>query len=211
MRKGYSYIILMIAALIFISHDHMERSFGDRLFNAIGISPWTGANETGFHLSTILGFVLLFIGFTGAVRHIRPRYQKITSRLVLGCIAFILAFPLVTEGVMYVVKYNSHDVSSVDISKGTCNVRSEVSNLTLECSFDIYNYGRVETIAITPLLPPSSIDPADYQFKRHTLTFSPNARKGKMSTGMVFNGSLKGDLGVSGTIQDVEMEFEVIS
>jgi hypothetical protein len=57
-------------------------------------------------------------GIVGSVKYFRPQYPKILSRIVLGCAAFFIVFPIVTEGVMFLVKRNSNGNDSIDLSDG---------------------------------------------------------------------------------------------
>lgn len=204
MKKGYYSLIAIILALFLVSQNHLKQSFGDSIFTAIGWSPWTNKENTGLHLPVLISVILLIIGFFGAVRYFRSRYPQILSRLVIGCIAFFLVFPFITEGVMFLVKYNSNEIDSVDISNGKCSFLSEENIVTADCSFTLFNYGELDKIAIKPILPTYLNDVA-IEFERIVVPLDKHRR---MNFGLPFKGTQRNGSGFTGFVQDVG--FEVV-
>ncbi len=205
MKKGHYSLIAIVLALFLVSQNHLKHSFGDSIFKTIGFSPWTNEGNLGLHLPVIIGIILFIIGFIGAARYYRSRCPKISSRLVIGCIAFFLVFPFITEGVMFLVKYNSNGIDSIDISSGKCSFKSEENIVTADCSFTLFNYGEVNKIAINPILP-NYLDDADIEFERIVIPLDKHRR---MTFGFPFKGMQRNGSGFTGSIQEVGFEVVV--
>ncbi|WP_367398365.1 hypothetical protein [Paenibacillus lautus] len=139
--------------LLFISNQHLGYSFGDDLFRWAGISPWTKEGNYGLHLPVITGLILLMVGILRVVRMYRPRYPKIMSRVMIGCVAWIVIFPFISEFVMYVVNYNSSGISSVAYIKkdSKCDYRTENEAILARCQIQIYSYGTEQQVTVRPL------------------------------------------------------------
>lgn len=82
MKKKTIFIAAIVSGLLLITNTHLQHPLGDSLFNLVGLSPWTKANQNGLHLPVILGLVILLIGIAGTVRLYRPRYPKVQSRVI---------------------------------------------------------------------------------------------------------------------------------
>nr|WP_253300918.1 hypothetical protein [Paenibacillus lautus] len=139
--------------MLFISNQHLGYSFGDDLFRWAGISPWTKEGNYGLHLPVITGLILLMVGILRVVRMYRPRYPKIMSRVMIGCVAWIVIFPFISEFVMYVVNYNSSGISSVAYIKkdSKCDYRTENEAILARCQIQIYSYGTEQQVTVRPL------------------------------------------------------------
>lgn len=139
--------------LLFISNQHLGYSFGDDLFRWAGISPWTKEGNYGLHLPVITGLILLMVGILRVVRMYRPRYPKIMSRVMIGCVAWIVIFPFISEFVMYVVNYNSSGITSVAYSRkdSKCDYRTENEAILARCQIQIYSYGTEQQVMVRPL------------------------------------------------------------
>lgn len=205
MKKGHYSLIAIILALLLVSQNHLKHSFGDSIFKSIGLSPWTNGESSGLHLPVIIGIILLIIGFIGAGRYYRSKYPKITSRLVIGCIVFFLVFPFITEGVMFLVKYNSKGMDSIDISSGKCSFKSVENSVTADCSFTLFNYGEVDKIAINPILP-NYLDDVDIEFEKIVIPLDKHRR---MTFGFPFKGMQRKGSGFTGSAQEVSFEVVV--
>ncbi|MBU5350011.1 hypothetical protein KQI80_29640 [Paenibacillus lautus] len=146
-------ISAIIVGLLFISNQHLGYSFGDDLFRWAGISPWTKEGNYGLHLPVITGLILLMVGILRVVRMYRPRYPKIMSRVMIGCVAWIVIFPFISEFVMYVVNYNSSGISSVAYIKkdSKCDYRTENEAILARCQIQIYSYGTEQQVTVRPL------------------------------------------------------------
>lgn len=205
LKRQYYYLGAIIVALFLLAQDHLKHSFGDTLFRLFGVSPWTNTENSGAHVPAIIGMILLLIGFVGSVRYLRPRYPKIASRLVMGCIAFFLVFPFITEGIMSLVKYNSNQVDSVSISNGKCSYQSEGNHVKANCTLKIFNYGKVENIAVRPILP-GYLDYVDIEFEQKLISLHKHS---EFTVGVLFEGNQKNGSGMSGMNQDVGFEVTV--
>lgn len=146
-------ISAIIVGLLFVSYHHLGYSFGDDLFRWAGLSPWTQRDRYGLHLPVIAGLILLTVGILWVSRIYRPRYPKILGRVLIGCVAWIVVFPFVTEHVMYLVKFNSSGISSVSYSKkdSKCDYRTENDVILAQCQIHIYSYGNERQVAVRPL------------------------------------------------------------
>lgn len=204
--KGLYYIFAIVIALFLLSHHHLKYSFGDSIFHTLGLSPWTDKGNSGLHLPVFIGFILIIIGFLGSVRHFRPKYPKIFSRLVFGCIAFFFIFPLATQGAMFLMKYNANDIDSIDISSGKCSFKSEENHVIADCSFTIFNYGRVTKIAVTPTLPFYPEDSVDIIFEKNILVIETHSRATYSTS---FNGVHRNGSDFSGNVQEIDFELEL--
>jgi hypothetical protein len=146
-------ISAIILGLLFISNQHLGYSFGDDLFRWAGISPWTKQGNLGFHLPVIAGLILLTIGILRVTSIYRPLYPKIMSRVMIGCVAWIVVFPFVSESVMFVANFNSSGISSVAYTKkdSKCDYRTENEAILARCQIQIYSYGTERQVTVRPL------------------------------------------------------------
>ena len=84
------------------------------------------------------------------------------------------------------MKYNSNSIDSIDVSASKCNfIPKEENHVVADCSFTIFNYGKVSSITIKPILPNYLNDSVHIEFERNTLTFD---RHRKINGRMPFNG-----------------------
>lgn len=146
-------ISAIILGLLFISNQHLGYSFGDDLFRWAGISPWTKQGNYGLHQPVIAGLILLTIGILRVTSIYRPLYPKIMSRVMIGCIAWIVVFPFVSESVMFVANFNSSGISTVAYSKkdSNCEYRTENEVILARCQIQIYSYGTERQVTVRPL------------------------------------------------------------
>lgn len=205
LKKDKLYVLLIVIALFLLALDHLDSSLGDRIFTAMGISPWTGENQTGLHLSVCLGYIVLFIGIGGAVRIYRPQYPKILSRIIIGCIVFVICYPLVTERVMFVLKNNSDSITSIDYSKknSECNIRTEGNQVKAVCSLTLFNYGNVKEVKVKPILMYNS---SEISFESSVIHLSPHY---KDDVEIDFHGIQHNGTDFSGSTQEFGLEIEV--
>lgn len=195
--------------LLFISNQHLGYSFGDDLFRWAGISPWTKQGNYGFHLPVITGLVLLMVGILWVVRRYRPRYPKIMSRVMIGCVAWIVIFPFISEFVMYVVNYNSSGISTVSYSRkdSKCDYRSENDAIRAHCQIHIYSYGTEQQVMVRPLSV--NIGGKMVNFEPKAVTVRP---RGVLQVEETFEGSteqIDASYGVSGGINEPGIELIV--
>lgn len=202
--------ILSISAVVFglllLSIHHLGYSFGDDLFRWAGIPPWTDiGSKTGLHLPVVAAIVLLIFGIRGIVRIYQPVYPKILSRTLLTCAAFIFIFPFLSAQTLYLLKYNSTGISSVDYSTkdSRCSYQSEGKKVKAMCSLNIYNYGKEERINIRPL-DIDSYTPVVYE--PQSVSVSPRSQT---LLGTVFYGELQEGSGVQGWSSAIGVEIEV--
>ncbi|EGG31557.1 hypothetical protein [Paenibacillus sp. HGF5] len=146
-------ISAIILGLFFISNQHLGYSFGDDLFRWAGIPPWTKQGNYGLHLPVIAGLILLTIGILRVTSIYRPLYPKIMSRVMIGCVAWIVVFPFVSESVMFVANFNSSGISTVAYSKkdSNCEYRTENEVILARCQIQIYSYGTERQVTVRPL------------------------------------------------------------
>jgi hypothetical protein len=201
LNKGIYFIVAIVAALFILSNNHLDHSVGDRIFNILGISPWTEKNQSGLHLSVLLGFIILIVGVVGATKYYRPRDPKVLSRIIIGCIAFVFVYPIATEKVMLLIKYNTSGIESVDYSKknSRCNFQSEGNSVKANCSFTIYNYGDENRITIRPILTEVEFESRELSIRTHS----------KVNIGTEFYGKQRNGTGFAGSSQDIEAEIEL--
>lgn len=176
MKKGLLYITVLFVGVLLLVRTHLHVSLGDNIFRAIGISPWFGKN-TRIHLPVILGFILLLIGMIGTVNIYKPKYPKILSRIIIGCIAFMLIFPPASEKVMFVLKHNSSGVQSIDylVENSECHIQTGDRAATAKCSFTFYNYGSENSVTIQPVLEDHF---EDLDFEANTVSIIPHSKVG---------------------------------
>lgn len=195
--------------LLFISNQHLGYSFGDDLFRWAGVSPWTKEGKYGFHLPVITGLILLMVGILWVVRMYRPRYPKIMSRVMIGCVAWIVIFPFISEFVMYVVNYNSSGISSVAYTKkdSKCDYRTENEAILARCQIQIYSYGTEQQVTVRPLSLDIGGKMVDFEPK--VVTVRP---RGVVQVEETFEGStekIDASYGVSGGINEPGIELIV--
>jgi hypothetical protein len=202
-KKGYFFIIVIAAAMLLISQTHLKETFGDLIFETIGISPWTKSNQNGMHLPVIAGLFLMIIGVAGAQRTLRDRHPKLTGTILIGCIAFFFIFPFITQGIMYAVKYNASDTNSVHVTDSKCNFTSIENKVTAECSFKVFNYGKAEELVIKPVLPTNWNRSIDIDFGAIAVKLD---RHSEQSMTIQFKGTQNNGSGFTGWGQDIRME-----
>lgn len=195
--------------LLFISNQHLGYSFGDDLFRWAGISPWTKEGDYGLHLPVITGLILLMVGILRVVRMYRPRYPKIMSRVMIGCVAWIVIFPFISEFVMYVVNYNSSGISTVSYSRkdSKCDYRTENEAILARCQIQIYSYGTEQQVTVRPLSLDIGGKMVDFEPK--VVTVRP---RGVVQVEETFEGStekIDASYGVSGGINEPGIELIV--
>ncbi|MGC6589283.1 hypothetical protein ACPV3A_30610 [Paenibacillus sp. Dod16] len=195
--------------LLFISNQHLGYSFGDDLFRWAGISPWTKQGNLGLHLPVIAGLILLTIGVLWVTSIYRPHYPKIMSRVMIGCVAWIVIFPFISEFVMYVVNYNSSGISSVAYIKkdSKCDYRTENEAILARCQIQIYSYGTEQQVTVRPLSLDIGGKMVDFEPK--VVTVRP---RGVVQVEETFEGSteqIDASYGVSGGINEPGIELIV--
>ncbi|WP_259445537.1 hypothetical protein MKY82_00955 [Paenibacillus sp. FSL W7-1279] len=195
--------------LLFISNQHLGYSFGDDLFRWAGISPWTKQGNLGLHLPVIAGLILLTIGVLWVTSIYRPHYPKIMSRVMIGCVAWIVIFPFISEFVMYVVNYNSSGISSVAYTKkdSKCDYRTENEAILARCQIQIYSYGTEQQVTVRPLSLDIGGKMVDFEPK--VVTVRP---RGVVQVEETFEGSteqIDASYGVSGGINEPGIELIV--
>lgn len=47
MKKKALFIAAIVSGLLLITNTHLQHPLGDNLFELIGLSPWTKANQNG--------------------------------------------------------------------------------------------------------------------------------------------------------------------
>ncbi|MBX4151576.1 hypothetical protein K1X09_30145 [Paenibacillus lautus] len=202
-------ISAIIMGLLFISNQHLGYSFGDDLFRWAGISPWTKQGNLGLHLPVIAGLILLTIGVLWVTSIYRPHYPKIMSRVMIGCVAWIVIFPFISEFVMYVVNYNSSGISSVAYTKkdSKCDYRTENEAILARCQIQIYSYGTEQQVTVRPLSLDIGGKMVDFEPK--VVTVRP---RGVVQVEETFEGSteqIDASYGVSGGINEPGIELIV--
>jgi hypothetical protein len=205
-RKPFLYFILIVIGLLFISYTHLGYSFGDSMFRAVGLPPWTNTEyDSGLHISVIIGLLIMVAGYIGAVKGYQERFPKIRSRIIIGCIAFVYLFPLVTENTMILLKYHSMSVDSVDFipKNSQCSYRSQDANVQADCTITMINYGKEKEVKIRPYLKRSIIP---LQLEPMTVTLPPHR---KVGISMTFNGKQLEGAGSSGWSNEIGLEIEV--
>ncbi|RKN86294.1 hypothetical protein [Paenibacillus ginsengarvi] len=205
-KKEALFFVLILIGLLLISDTHLGHSFGDRIFRAVGIPPWTNTEyDSGLHISVIVGLLVLTAGYIGAVKFYQFRFPKIRIRIILVCIAFVFLFPIVTEKAMILLYYNSGSVSSVAFSEknSQCSYRSEEGKVKADCTVTLINYGKEKAVNVRPYLKRGT---AKIKFDPVTITLPPHQ---KVGVGTVFNGMLLDGTNISGWSSDIGMEIEV--
>lgn len=205
MKKERFSFVVIILGLIILARDHLKRSLGDGLFHVLGISPWTGENQTGFHLPVILGLTILITGIVWATKSYRSWYPQVLSRIIMVCIAFIFIFPVATEKLMFLQKHNSSGAASFDYVKSDsrCNVQVKEHGAIANCSFTFYNYGKEGKITIKPMLSGGYVD---LDFEARELILQPHA---KVEARAEFYSKQNYGTWFTGNFQEIGAEIEV--
>ncbi|MCR2804624.1 hypothetical protein [Paenibacillus soyae] len=203
-RKEALFFLLILIGLLLISNSHLGYSFGDSVFRAIGISPWTQGDDSGLHISVIAGFLALAAGYMGAVKFYQARFPKIRSRIILSCIAFVLLFPIVTENAMILRHYHSYSFSSVAFSEknSQCSYQSEGASVKANCTLTLINYGQEKVLTIRPYPIQSPM-----KLKLDPILITLPAHQ-KLSISTDFDGRLLEEASLSGWSNDIGIEIE---
>ncbi|MEF2245825.1 MULTISPECIES: hypothetical protein [unclassified Paenibacillus] len=170
-RKGIVYMLIILISLFMLPNNHLNESYGDKLFQSMGIPVWTENNQSGFHLSLLVFLSLLIFGISRTVKLYRPTFPKILSRIILSCIAFILLFPIVSEKMTFMLKKNTTGIYSIDYNKkdSACSFNWEERTVSANCKFTFFNYGKEERIAVKPIFENNAID-----FEEQTFSIAPH-------------------------------------
>lgn len=187
LKAKFLSITAIVVGLLFISYQHLGYSLGDDLFRWAGISPWTKEDHYGFHLPVIAGLILLVTGVLWVTRIYRPRYPKIMSSVLMGCVAWIIIFPFVAESVMYVVNFNSSGITTVDYSRKDrkCDYHTDNDAVLARCQIQIYSYGTERQVSLRPL--GIEVGGRMIDFEPKVVTVRP---RGKMQIEETFKGFL---------------------
>jgi len=153
-RKAWMYSTMLVASLLFIAVDHREVPFGDHIFRFVGLPPWSNQDQ-GFHYSTILGLILIFMSGNLVIQHFRKKYKRAARKVVVACILFFVLFPFISKGSLMLVHSNHTGLAVLDYSKKNyrCSQIYHDNLVTYECTIQLFNYGKqVEYVQIKPIL-----------------------------------------------------------
>ena len=155
--KGWLYVLFLLCSLVFVGITHRGSIVGDSIFRAIGIPPWSNAEESqGIHYYTIFGIVMVLISGNLTVTYFRQRYKKYVGRTVLiSCIIFIQLYPFVTEQMSYLLYANKTGIEVVDLLKkdSRCTYNTQEDTVHIRCNLRVINYGgQSESMLIRPIL-----------------------------------------------------------
>ncbi|RKP57998.1 hypothetical protein D7Z26_00350 [Cohnella endophytica] len=205
MKKEPLFIVAIALALLLLTNSYLGVSLGDRIFKLFGLSPWTKGDNNGFHLSVLLGLILLVVGIRGTVKFYRSRYPKVLSRTILACIAFVFLYPAHTEKAMFILYHDSHGLNSIDYSKknSNCSIQSEGNNTTAKCSLTFYNYGKEESLMVRPVLYGNF---TNIEFESKQINIRPHS---KVTIGTEFNGLQNDGAGFMGTFPAIGVEMMI--
>lgn len=142
----------------------------------LGLPVWitTTATIGRIHITVLLGLLLLIVGIVGTVRNYRNRYPKILSRTIIGCLVLIIIYPFMTEKAMFLIKYNSSGIHSLDYTKkdSQCSYTTNSNQVTATCSFTLYNYGIENEVTLKPII---GFDP-EIKFYEETVQIAPHSK-----------------------------------
>lgn len=153
-RKAWMYSTMLVASLLFIAVDHRGVPFGDHIFRFVGLPPWSN-HDQGFHYSSILGIILIFMSGNLVIQHFRKKYKRVARKVVLACILLFILFPAITKGTLMLVHSNHTGLAVLDYSKKnySCSQIFLDNNAKYECTIQLFNYGKqVEYVQIKPIL-----------------------------------------------------------
>lgn len=155
--RGWLHVLFLLCSLIFLGVTHRGTIVGDRIFHAIGISPWSDPETNqGFHYSMIFGIVMVILSGKLTINHFRQRYKKYVGRtIMISCIIFFYSYPLLTEQVYYLLNGNKSGIEVVDLLKkdSRCVYSTQEDTVPILCNLRVTNYGRqTEKIWIRPII-----------------------------------------------------------
>jgi len=201
LNKGFVFLGTLVVGIFLLAEHHLGYSMGDSIFRTIGIPPWSKENGLGLHYSAITGIILLIVGYLGTTIHYLPRYKKIRSRVIIGCILFVWAFPYLSKPIMFAVNYNATDAIAYMPDQTKCNYSSDEASETVIqgiCSFTIFNYGKPSEILIRPIANPA------ITFKAEKISLSAHS---KNRFHLSFTGEQQDGSGYSGRSDMPEVEI----
>lgn len=174
----------------------------------LGLPVWitTTATIGRIHITVLLGLLLLIVGIVGAVKHYRNRYPKILSRTIIGCLALIIIYPFITEKAMFLIKYNSSGIHSLDYTKkdSHCSYNTNNNQVTATCTFTLYNYGVADEVRLKPII--DDFVPG-IKFYEETVQIAPH---GKVHVRTAFYGEQEDGIQRSGgVVNGMGLELEV--
>lgn len=153
-RKAWMYSTMLVASLLFIAVDHRGVPFGDHIFRFVGLPPWSN-HDQGFHYSSILGIILIFMSGNLVIQHFRKKYKRVARKVVVACILFFILFPAITKGTLTLVHSNHTGLAVLDYSNKNyrCSHTTNDGIVSYHCTIQLFNYGKqVEYVQIKPIL-----------------------------------------------------------
>jgi len=125
-------------------------SLGDKLFLALGITPWTNG-QTGMHLPFFIAFTLFIIGCLEA----RRAFNSVQTLLLL-VILFLIA-PLVLTSIKQVYYKTQSGLNTIEYetrnSHLQINSEKDNKNINILASITLSNYGK-NTVQFGIKIPP---------------------------------------------------------
>jgi len=199
LHKGFLFLGILFLGIFLVANHHLGYSVGDSVFRAIGIPPWS--RENGLHYSAITGIIFLIVGYLGTTIYYLPRYKKIRSRVIIGCILFVWVFPFLSKTFMFSVHYNATNAIGYAPNQTKCSYISDEASetgVTASCSFILFNYGKSSEVSIRPIEDPT------IEFKAERISLSAHS---KNWFHLAFTGEQKVGNGYSGHSDMPEIEI----
>jgi hypothetical protein len=132
--------VLLIAVSFFMGFSTPTGfSFGDKVFRALGVSPWSNG-DSGTHYAVFVFLLLLIVGIIGLSKELSGR------KLAVIIICCIVLSPLIVTGgkILYFKMHSGLAAVEYDSRKSYFNIKSTADNQNIQVSglCVLTNYGR---------------------------------------------------------------------
>lgn len=131
-------LVIFIAAL-FGWTSETGFSFGDKIFLALGITPWTNG-QTGMHLPFFIAFALFIIGCL----EVRRAFNSVQTLLLLVILSLITPSVLSSIKPVYYMTQSGLNTIEYDTRNSNFQINSETENKNIDvlAAIKLSNYGR---------------------------------------------------------------------
>ncbi|MFN2747843.1 hypothetical protein ACINLE_20505 [Bacillus sp. z60-18] len=165
LHKGSAGICLMVFGLLLCAKTHRQVSAGEAVLHF-----WGGPvqSSAGLHYVSLAGLLLMITGFALTSLYYRE-VAWIRLKLFLLIIGFTAVYPLLTEQLMFLLKWNASGRDTVEYIQqaSSCEYDGDEEGGNMDCTVKLNNDGKeTELVMLTPRI----VD--GFAFKAETVDFA---------------------------------------
>ncbi|MED2945220.1 hypothetical protein P4282_22685 [Bacillus swezeyi] len=198
--KGSAGISLIIFGLLLGANTHQQVSAGEAIFCFLGGPVRSSA---GLHYISVMGLVLMITGFVLASLYYR-KVAWIRLKLLLFIIGFTALYPLVTEELMFFLKWNARGADALEYitRESSCGYSDDQEEGKMDCTVKVNNYGKnAQLVSLSPEMI------HEFEFKAETLTAPPHSQR---TYEITFTAPGNESVSMTGFLEEPEFEIEVV-